>query len=179
MIARLIFLALVTLLTATMQRPALGQSAAEWPTKPIRFIVPYPPGGGTDIIARILQDKLSNALGQPIIIDNRGGAAGNIGTELAAKSAPDGYTFLFTLSSHTINPVVYGKLNFDVEKDFAAVTLVGSLPQIITANPAMPFSDLPGLVSYAKANPGKINYASAGNGSPSHIAGELLKLKTG
>ncbi|MEP7085117.1 MAG: tripartite tricarboxylate transporter substrate-binding protein, partial [Betaproteobacteria bacterium] len=84
--------------------------AQAWPNKPIRFIVPYPPGGGTDIIARIVQDKLSSALGQPIIIDNRGGAAGNIGTELAAKAAPDGYTFLFTLSSHTINPVVYDKL---------------------------------------------------------------------
>ena len=153
--------------------------AQDWPTKPIRFIVPYPPGGGTDIIARIVQDKLSNALGQPIIIDNRGGAAGNLGTEIAARSAPDGYTFLFTLSSHTINPVVYGKLNFDVEKDFAAVSLVASLPQIITANPNLPFSDLAGMVAYARANPGKINYASAGNGSPSHIAGELLKIKAG
>ena len=154
-------------------------AAQEWPTKPIRFIVPYPPGGGTDIIARIVQDKLAAALGRPIIIDNRGGAAGNIGTELAAKAAPDGYTFLFTLSSHTINPVVYEKLPFDVEKDFASVTLVASLPQIITAHPRAPFSDLQGMVEYAKANPGKINYASVGNGSPSHIAGELLKLKTG
>ncbi len=157
---------------------ALAQ-AQDWPTKAIRFIVPYPPGGGTDIIARILQDKLSTALGQPIIIDNRGGAAGNIGTDLAAKSAPDGYTFLFTLSSHTINPVVYDKLPFDVEKDFVGVTMVASLPQIITANPSAPFSDLQGMVAYAKANPGKLNFASVGNGSPSHIAGELLKLKTG
>jgi tripartite-type tricarboxylate transporter receptor subunit TctC len=157
---------------------ALAQ-AQDWPAKPIRFIVPYPPGGGTDIIARIVQDKLSAALGQPIIIDNRGGAAGNIGTELAAKSAPDGYTFLFTLSSHTINPVVYGKLAFDVERDFVPVTMVASLPQIITAHPSAPFSDLKGMVAYARANPGKINFASVGNGSPSHIAGELLKLKTG
>jgi tripartite-type tricarboxylate transporter receptor subunit TctC len=157
---------------------ALAQ-AQDWPNKAIRFIVPYPPGGGTDIIARILQDKLSAALGAPIIIDNRGGAAGNIGTELAAKSAPDGYTFLFTLSSHTINPVVYDKLPFDVEKDFVGVTMVASLPQIITANPSAPFSDLQGMVAYAKANPGKLNFASVGNGSPSHIAGELLKLKTG
>jgi tripartite-type tricarboxylate transporter receptor subunit TctC len=153
--------------------------AQDWPSKPIRFIVPYPPGGGTDIIARIVQDKLATALGQSIVIDNRGGAAGNIGTELAAKAAPDGYTFLFTLSSHTINPVVYGKVNFDVEKDFVGVSLVCSLPQIITAHPSAPYSDLPAMIAFAKANPGKINFASAGNGSPSHIAGELLKLKTG
>ena len=153
--------------------------AQDWPNKPIRFIVPYPPGGGTDIIARIVQDKLSTALGQAIVIDNRGGAAGNIGTELAAKAAPDGYTFLFTLSSHTINPVVYEKLPFDVEKDFVPVTLVASLPQIITVHPSLPFSDLAGMVAFAKANPGKLNFASVGNGSPSHIAGELLKLKAG
>ena len=153
--------------------------AQDWPNKPIRFIVPYPPGGGTDIIARTVQDKLATALGQPIIIDNRGGAAGNIGTELAAKAAPDGYTFLFTLSSHTINPAVYEKLAFDVEKDFVGVSMVASLPQIITAHPSQPFNDLAGLVAYAKANPGKINFASVGNGSPSHIAGELLKSKAG
>jgi tripartite-type tricarboxylate transporter receptor subunit TctC len=158
---------------------AASALAQDWPTRPIRFIVPYPPGGGTDIIARIVQDKLSAALGAPIIIDNRGGAAGNIGTELAARAAPDGYTFLFTLSSHTINPAVYDKLPFDVEKDFVPVTMVASLPQIITANPAAPFSDLKGMVAYARANPGKINFASVGNGSPSHIAGELLKLRTG
>ena len=139
--------------------------------------------GQTDPLHRAVsagrRDRYHPALGQPIVIDNRGGAAGNIGTELAAKSAPDGYTFLFTLSSHTINPVVYGKLNFDVEKDFAPVSLVASLPQIITAHPGTPFSDLPGMVAYAKANPGKINFASAGNGSPSHLAGELMKLKNG
>ena len=167
----------ITAAVAHAQQPAA--STQDWPNKPIRFIVPYPPGGGTDIIARIVQDKLATALGTPIIIDNRGGAAGNIGTELAAKAAGDGYTFLFTLSSHTINPVVYDKLPFDVEKDFAAVSIVASLPQILTANPSLPFSDLPGMIAYAKANPGKLNFASVGNGSPSHIAGELLKLKTG
>ena len=168
-----------TFASTTLLAPALAQQAADWPTKPIRFIVPYPPGGGTDIIARIVQDKLSAALGQAIVIDNRGGAAGNIGTELAAKATPDGYTFLFTLSSHTINPAVYDKLPFDAEKDFAGVSMVASLPQIITANPSQPFDDLQGMVAYAKANPGKLNFASVGNGSPSHIAGELLKLKTG
>ena len=180
---RRIWMAAVAALCASMwafaQQPTPTPAVGDWPTKPIRFIVPYPPGGGTDIIARIVQDKLSTALGQPIIIDNRGGAAGNIGTELAAKAAPDGYTFLFTLSSHTINPAVYEKLPFDVEKDFVGVSMVASLPQIITAHPSQPFNDLAGLVAYAKANPGKINFASVGNGSPSHIAGELLKSKAG
>ena len=182
LVAMTVLAALVALGLASVTQRVHAQSSAapsEWPTKPIRLIVPYPPGGGTDIIARIVQDKLATALGQPLIIDNRGGAAGNIGTELAAKAAPDGYTFLFTLSSHTINPAVYDKLPFDVEKDFVGVSLVASLPQIITAHPSQPFNDLPGLVAYARANPGKINFASVGNGSPSHIAGELLKSKTG
>ena len=172
-------LGMALLLAATALAQGLPAQAQDWPNKPIRFIVPYPPGGGTDIIARIVQERLSAALGQQIVIENRGGAAGNIGTEIAAKSAPDGYTFLFTLSSHTINPVVYDKLPFDVEKDFMPVSLVASLPQIITAHPGQPFNDLQGMVAFAKANPGKLNYASVGNGSPSHIAGELLKLKTG
>src|ERR1700736_1933011 len=104
--------------------------AQDYPTKPIRMIVPYPPAGGTDIVARTISDPLSKELGQPIIVDNRGGAAGNIGTELAAKSAPDGYTILFTLSSHTINPRLYNKLPFDVEKDFIPVSLAAFIPQI-------------------------------------------------
>ena len=175
-------LAALTLALASIAPHLHAQTVAtpsDWPTKPIRLIVPYPPGGGTDIIARIVQDKLATALGQALVIDNRGGAAGNIGTELAAKAAPDGYTFLFTLSSHTINPAVYDKLPFDVEKDFVGVSLVASLPQIITAHPSQPFSDLAGLVAYARTHPGKINFASVGNGSPSHIAGELLKAKAG
>src|SRR5256885_13408544 len=111
-----IFLALGLLVTI----PALAQ---EWPAKPVRFIVPYPPGGGTDVIARIMQQPLSDALGHPVLIENRGGAGGALGTEAAAKSAPDGYTLLFTLSSHTINPLLY-KPNFDVERDFAPVSLI-------------------------------------------------------
>ena len=157
---------------------AVGAGAQDWPAKPVRFIVPYPPGGGTDVIARIVQEPLSRALGQQILIENRGGAGGAVGTEAAAKSAPDGYTFLFTLSSHTINPLVY-KLSFDVEKDFLSVTTVASLPQIIAAYPASPFRTMQDIVSMAKAQPGKIAFASAGNGTPSHIAGELLNLRAG
>jgi len=152
--------------------------AQDWPSKPVRFVVPYPPGGGTDVIARILQQRLSEGLGQPIVIENRGGAGGAIGTEIAAKSAPDGYTFLLTLSSHTINPLLY-KLNYDVERDFAAVSLIVSVPQLIAANPGSPIKSMQDLVASAKAAPGKLSFASVGNGTPSHIAGELLKLKTG
>src|SRR5688572_16561530 len=153
-------------------------SAQDWPAKPVRFIVPYPPGGGTDVIARIVQHRLSEALGQTIVIENRGGAGGAVGTEAAAKSAPDGYTFLFTLSSHTINPLLY-KLNFDIERDFTPVSLIVSVPQLIAAYPGAPIKSMEDVVATAKAHPGKLHFASVGNGTPSHIAGELLKLKTG
>jgi len=148
----------------------------EWPVKPVRFIVPYPPGGGTDVIARILQQPLSEALGHQVVIENRGGAGGALGTEAAAKAVPDGYTFLFTLSSHTISPLLY-KLNFDVEHDFAAVSLIVSVPQLIAAYPGAPLESMWDLVAMAKAQPGSLHFASVGNGTPSHIAGELLKLR--
>jgi tripartite-type tricarboxylate transporter receptor subunit TctC len=152
--------------------------AQEWPAKPVRFIVPYPPGGGTDIIARIVQSRLGEGLRQSVIIENRGGAGGALGTEAVAKAAPDGYTFLFTLSSHTINPHLY-KLNFDVERDFAPVTLIVSVPQIIAAFPGSPINNMHDVIATAKTHPGKLHYGSVGNGTPSHIAGELLELKTG
>jgi tripartite-type tricarboxylate transporter receptor subunit TctC len=152
--------------------------AQDYPTKPIRFIVPYPPGGGTDVIARIVQPKLSDALGQTIVIENRGGAGGALGTDAAARSAPDGYTFLFTLSSHTINPLLY-KLNYDVERDFVPVSMIVSVPQLIAANPDAPAKTLKEMIAAAKQHPGKYSYASGGNGTPSHMAGELLKLKAG
>src|SRR6266487_3510119 len=158
---------------------AAAQDAKDYPTKPIRFIVPYPPAGGTDVVARILSEPLAAALGQPIIIDNRGGAAGNLGTDLAAKATPDGYTILFTLSSHTINPKLYDKLPFDVERDFVPVSLAALSPQILVAHPSVPANNIRELIALAKAQPGKLNYASVGTGSPGHIAGELFKLKTG
>src|SRR5262245_24901108 len=148
---------------------ALAVSAQEWPAKPVRFIVPYPPGGGTDVIARIVQNPLSQALGQPIVIENRGGAGGALGTEAAARADADGYTFLFTLSSHTINPLLY-KLNYDVEHDFAPVSLIVSVPQLIAANPAAPIKSMQDVVAMAKAKPGTLPFASVGNGTPSHIA---------
>ncbi len=157
---------------------ALPAWAQDWPAKPVRFIVPYPPGGGTDVIARIVQNRLSEALGQAIVIENRGGAGGAVGTEAAARSAPDGYTFLFTLSSHTINPLLY-KLNFDVERDFTPVSLIVSVPQLIATQPDAPIKSMQDVVAMAKAHPGSLNFASVGNGTPAHIAGELLKLRTG
>ena len=154
-------------------------AAQDYPTKSIRMIVPYPPAGGTDIVARVVNEPLSRELGQPIVIDNKGGAAGNLGTDLAAKAPADGYTILFTLSSHTINPKLYAHLPFDVEKDFAAVSLAAYIPQILVVNPNVPIRNIQELIAYAKERPGKLNYASVGIGSPAHIAGELFKLKTG
>ena len=154
-------------------------AAKDYPNRQIKFLVPYPPAGGTDIVARIVADPLAKLLGQPIFIENRGGAAGNLGTELVAKAPADGYTVLFTLSSHTINPKLYDKLSFDVEKDFVPISLAAMIPQVLVANPSLPVTNIKELIAYAKANPGKLNFASVGTGSPGHIAGELFKLKTG
>jgi len=156
---------------------ALGAIAQEYPSRPIRLVVTYPPGGTVDITARIVQPKLSEYLGQTVVIENRGGAGGAVGTEAVARSAPDGYTFLYTLSSHTINPFLY-KLSYDVERDFAPVSLVVSAPQLIAANLNAP-KTLKELVAAAKERPGFYTYASPGAGTPGHIAAELLKLKTG
>jgi tripartite-type tricarboxylate transporter receptor subunit TctC len=159
---------------------ALAASAAlAWPTKPITFVVPYPPGGGTDVIARIVQEPLTKQLGQPIVIENRGGAGGSLGTGVAAKATPDGHTLLFTLSSHTINPVIYKNLPFDTERDFRPISTICSLPQLFAVHPGTPYKKFGDLVEYVKRNPGKLDYASVGIGSPSHMAGELLELKLG
>ena len=155
-----------------------GSASAAYPEKPIRVVVPYPPGGGTDVVARIVQERLRQELGQPILIDNRGGAAGSIGTEMVAKSDPDGYTVLFTLSSHTINPAIYPKLPFDTEKDFLPVATVASLPQILVANPQFAPNTVKELVALARSKPDGLTYASVGNGSPGHLAGEMFKLRT-
>src|SRR5688572_1349030 len=163
---------LFALLLAAAALPAAG-----WPTKPVTFIVPYPPGGGTDVIARIYQEPLAKALGQPIIIENRAAAGGSLGTGIAARANPDGHTLLFTLSSHSINPIIYPKLPFDTEKDFKPISLVASLPQLFAVNPSTPYKSFEELMAYIKQNPGKIDYASVGIGSPSHMAGELLKMR--
>ncbi len=173
----LFFVLLLVAASATgIDSRALAQA---YPNKPVRLVVPYPPGGGTDVIARIVQERFSRALAQTVIIENRGGAGGSLGTEVVAKSAADGYTVLFTLSSHTINPAIYPKLGFDVENDFAPVSLLASLPQILVATMSFPANKVGELNEMAKAKPGTLNYASVGNGSPGHIAGEMHKLRAG
>jgi tripartite-type tricarboxylate transporter receptor subunit TctC len=152
---------------------------ATYPDKPVRFLVPYPPGGGTDVIARIVQARFQAALGQPIVIENKGGAGGSVGSEIVAKSAPDGYTVLFTLSSHTINPAIFPKLSYDTLKDFEPVGLVASLPQILVAAPQFPANSVAEMTALAKAKPGTMAFASVGNGSPGHLAGELHALRIG
>ena len=160
--------------------PAAAQAQTPaWPDKPVRFLVPYPPGGGTDVIARIVQQKFQAALGQPIVIENRGGAGGSVGTEVVAKAAPDGYTVLFTLSSHTINPAIFPRLGYDTARDFEPVGLVASLPQILVTQPGFAASSVAELTALARAKPGTLSFASVGNGSPGHLAGELQALRTG
>ena len=168
-----------TAIALTALPPSAAEAQTAYPEKPVRFIVPYPPGGGTDVIARIVQERFAQALAQPVIIENRGGAAGSLGTDVVAKAAPDGYTVLLTLSSHTINPAIYPKLPFDTVKDFAPVGTVASLPQILVANLQFPANNVAELTALAKAKPGTLAFASVGNGSPGHLAGELYKLRTG
>ena len=163
---------------ASLLAPAPAGAQASYPDRPVRFIVPYPPGGGTDVIARIVQGRLQAALGQGIVIENRGGGGGSLGTDIAAKSVPDGYTVLFTLSSHTINPAIYAKLPYDTLRDFEPVGMVASLPQLLAAHPQFAGNTVAETVAQAKAKPG-LPFASVGNGSPGHLAGELMMLRTG
>lgn len=157
--------------------PFVVAAQAAYPDKPVRFLVPYPPGGGTDVIARIVAPKFQQVLGQTIVIENRGGGGGSLGTDVVAKSPADGYTVLFTLSSHTINPAIFTKLPFDTAKDFEPVGTVASLPQILVAHPSFEANTVRELIELAKKKP--LQFASVGNGSPSHLAGELFNLRTG
>ena len=155
--------------------------AQAFPSKPIRYIVPFPPGGPTDTFSRALTAQLGEALGQPVVVENVPGAAASIGMDRVAKSAPDGYTIgLATTGSHAINPHLYGaKLPYNALKDFTPLTLAVSYVNILVVNPAVPARTVGELVAYAKANPGKVNFGSAGNGSSNHLSGELLKTLTG
>ena len=153
--------------------------AQAYPTKPIRLVVPYPPGGGTDIIGRTVAQKLTDAFAQQVVVDNRGGAGGTIGTEIVAKSAADGYTILMAPTSHVINPSIYGKLPYDTARDFMPITLAASATIVLAAHPSLPVKSVKELIAYAKANPGKINFGSAGNGTVFHLAGELFKRQAG
>ncbi|OZI31680.1 ABC transporter substrate-binding protein [Bordetella genomosp. 10] len=163
--------------------PGLAQ-AAGYPDKPLRFIVPYPPGGPLDTMARLLAEKVRDSLGQPVIVENRAGAGGNIGAGLAAKARPDGYTLVMgAVATHAINPWLFSNLPYDPIKDFAPVTIVASVPNVLVMNQDFArknhIEKLSDLIAYAKANPGKLNYGSGGNGSAGHLAGELLKARAG
>jgi tripartite-type tricarboxylate transporter receptor subunit TctC len=155
-------------------------SAQAWPAKPIRLMVPFPPGGSTDIVARIVAQKLGERLGQSIVIENRGGAGGTIGTALIAKSAPDGYNLaIASTSTHVVAPGVYAKLEYDPIKDFAPVGLMAISPYLLVVNPSVQAKSVQELVALAKSQPGKLNYASAGVGSTTQLAMEMLKAASG
>jgi tripartite-type tricarboxylate transporter receptor subunit TctC len=179
---RFVLAAVAIAATGFAALPAGAQGA--WPSKPVRIVVPFPAGGTTDILARAIAPELSKALGQQFIVDNRAGAGGNVGADIVAKSAPDGYTLLMgTVGTHGINRALYSKLSYDPIKDFAPITLVAGVPNVMVM-PAekarsMGIRNVADFIKYAKANPGKLNMASSGNGTSIHLAGELFKSMTG
>ena len=171
------FIRALALLAAVVTTAAQAQA---WPAKPVRIVVAYPAGGGIDVMARQLAERLGPVWGQPVIVENKPGANTIVAADAVAKSAPDGYTALMTTdATFSINPHLYAKLPFDTQRDFAPVTMLVLLQQLLVAHPATPFNDLKGLIETAKAKPGSINYASYGSGSQPHLAGEMLKHVAG
>ncbi|OZI23965.1 LacI family transcriptional regulator [Bordetella genomosp. 9] len=152
---------------------------AAWPERPITLVIPFPPGGTTDMVGRPLAEAIAKKLGKPVIVDNRAGAGGTIGAAYVARSAPDGYTIFLSTIAHTIAPSTYDKLTYDFEKDFAPITIVASSPNLLIVNNKLPVKTVPELIDYAKKNPGKLNFGSAGIGSTEHLAGELFKKMAG
>jgi tripartite-type tricarboxylate transporter receptor subunit TctC len=162
---------------AATSSPVAAQEA--WPSKPITYVVPFAPGGNTDTLARIIGQKLSTSLGQPVVVENKPGAGGNIGSEFVAKAKPDGYTILGgTISSHAINPSVYPKMPYDAVASFEPVILIGSGPLVLATGVATPYKTVQDVIAAAKAKPGSLSFASAGNGTSPHLAGELFKIAT-
>jgi tripartite-type tricarboxylate transporter receptor subunit TctC len=179
-------LALVTIAQAAIvfvANPAFAQTAA-WPTKPVKIVVPFAPGGTTDILARAVAPELSKAFGQTFVVENRAGAGGNVGSDIVAKSPADGYTLLMgTVGTHAINKSLYSKMPYDPQKDFAPITLVAGVPNVMVMNTEtaarLGINTVPDFIKFARANPGKLNMASSGNGTSIHLAGELFKSMTG
>src|SRR5881392_3881879 len=167
------FALLIPLLLAAL--PVSAQAPDPFPSKPLRFILPFPPGGPTDILGRLIGERLASSLGQPVVVENRGGAGGNVGAEAAAKSAPDGYTLVLVAPSLAISPSLYSKLNYDPLRDFAPVSLVATVPNVIVTQPALA-PTLQEFIALAKSKPGGMNFGSGGSGTSNHLAGELLNL---
>jgi tripartite-type tricarboxylate transporter receptor subunit TctC len=164
--------AVALLLIGATAAPVCAQT---YPSRPVRFILPFPAGGPTDILGRIMCQKFSDALGQPFVPENRPGSGGNIGAEFAAKARPDGYTIVLVSPSLSISPTLYKKLNYDSVKDFAPISLVGQMPNVLIVRPSLPVKSLKELIEYAKANPGKLNFGSGGIGSTNQLSSELFK----
>ncbi|MEN9782712.1 MAG: hypothetical protein RJA24_55 [Pseudomonadota bacterium] len=170
---------IAVLTTGLISHGAMAQTAANFPSKPVRFIAPFPPGGSTDLLARLVAQKLTETWGQQVIVENRGGAAGTIGVELAARAAPDGYTIVMGhVGTFGVNPTLYPKLPYDAIRDFAPVTVLATVPNGMAVHPSLPVKTARDFVALAKARPGELLYASGGSGSASHLAGEYLKLLT-
>jgi tripartite-type tricarboxylate transporter receptor subunit TctC len=169
-----------TLLASTIPLPAPAQSPAAYPSRPVRLVVPFPPGGPIDATGRAIAQRLSEAWGQSVVVDNRPGAGGNIGAELVAKSPADGYTILMgALSTHAVNPSLYAKMPYDAVKDFAPITLVAITPNVLVVNASLPVGSAQEFIAYARANSGRLAFGSGSNGSAGHLAGELFKVETG
>jgi len=167
------------LCTAALGASPWAAAQSTWPSKPVTIVVPFPAGGGTDAFARPLFAVMTKNVGKQFVIDNKGGAGGNVGATIAAKAAPDGYTLFMGAVHHTIAPSMYPKLDYNLEADFIPVGLISSVPQVVVINAQrLPVTDLKGLLEYVRKNPGKVNYGSAGNGTSHHLAGELFKLQT-
>ncbi len=156
--------------------PALGQT---YPSKPVRLVVPYTPGGGADTTARLIAPRLQEALGQTVVIDNKPGAGGSIGDDAVAKAAPDGHTLLIGAFAHAVNPSLMGRMPFRTPEDFAPISLLVTVPELLVVTPSFPAKTVQELVAMAKAQPGKLSYASSGNGSAQHLAAELFRMRTG
>ena len=176
----------VRMVAITLAVVIVGSAAATtawaqaYPTKPVKLVVPFPPGGSLDITGRLLAQKLTETWGQPVVVENKPGAGGNIGADLVAKSPPDGYTILLgALSTHAVNPNLYAKMPYDAVKDFAPITLIAITPNVLVVNAASPVNNVREFIAYAKANPGKLAFGSGSNGSAGHLAGELFKVETG
>jgi tripartite-type tricarboxylate transporter receptor subunit TctC len=170
-------IALAVALVELLSTPALAAVTESYPSKPLRFIVPYPPGGGNDFVARVIAPRLAEAFRQPVVIDNRGGAHGIIAAELTAKAPPDGHTFLLGGTGHALNPIIYAKLPYDSDRDFTPVSLAAIAPNILVLHPSVPVSSVKELIALAHARPGQLHFGSSGAGGNTHLAGELFKLR--